>query len=226
MKNIIKLDDYGIMNAKGTIDYGVVFIGFLHGDYDIEFIISQISDLNLKFGGKALSPEEMFANYSEGIEMFLYHDLVRITGFDKNRGMNTLNDFINHLGYDTLFYLLIKNEHDVYRLCEKNNCHSGKVGKIISSHYIVWKGTAYTYVEDMWEGRNWYSIGLVTESDDIPIKWTDGCYIKNDVDLDECVKKHFSIDEYYLVANEHADKFHKPKVTEIINVTYSFQPTN
>ena len=55
MKNIIKLDDYDIMNAKGTIDYGVVFIGFLHGDYDIEFIISQISDLNLKFVESSVS---------------------------------------------------------------------------------------------------------------------------------------------------------------------------
>lgn len=223
IKNIIKVEyDNDIGSYGDSLDYGIKYLGDRRNQLKMNTIIETIQYLNENIADKKLTEDKIFLNYAEGNKEEIHNKLLENVCDDEKDDFKTLQDFINWYGVTELLDDLLQTDDDFEVLCEKNNCKFGTVGYSQWSYFISWHDVDHSFIRDLYEGYNWYSITIIKDDDYDSIS---GFYITDTKELDECIKDNFGIDEddYLLVDNEDAKYFDKPKIEEVRHISYSYR---
>lgn len=211
IKNIIRLErDEEVGTYGDGFDYDVKYLG--DRIRKVREIVEAIQELNRKILGKKLTEEEIFLSYIKGNEDEVYNKLIENIYDSDKENFKTINDFISWDGAIELLDELAGTDDDYELLCKNNNCKFGTVGYSQWSYYVAWEDIGETFIRDLYEGWNWY----IVIKDDEDGESVGNCYITDTDELDSYVKDLFGIDadDYYLVDNEYAEYFDKPKIEE------------
>jgi len=226
MKNIIELnyDDDLFVCMDSFLDFHVKFLGNRLLNIKISDVIETIKDLNKDYEGKELTDDDIFINYAKGNEEQFYKEFME--EFQPYKNYKNLKEILKGGWiYELLEYFidLYDGDNNLKDLCEVNNCKFGTVGYSDWSYYITHKNIEHEFANDLWEGRNWYSVSLIQDND--VVDSIGSCYITDKKYLDDIVEGHFGIDkdDFYVVNNEIGEWFDKPKVEKIEHVEYSFE---
>ena len=226
-KNIIQLEpDMDMTYLDG--DFDIIYLDRLHL-YDI---VSYIVELNSDINDSIKTLEDVFYNLVEGEEEdylkmlkdYDYGDFMY--DLEDLEELKTLQDYINEFSEVDLieFFLDVDDDNIIEKLCTKNNCKFGTVGYNFWNYYIAYKDIEYSFIQDLYEGRNWYVISLLDEEGHV-LDSVGGVYASDTRVLDSVIKDNFGLepDSYYLIDNEHTQYFDKPKVKEYIIKHYHFE---
>lgn len=212
IRNIIKLERDEEVGTYGDSleDFNVKYLG--ERIYRVRDILETIQYLNEGILNNKLTEDEIFLNYAKDNEEEMYNKLLENSYDAEKEKFKTLQDFVERYSIDELLDEFMQSDDDYEILCESNNCKFGTVGYSPWSYYVSWKDIGEDFVRDLYEGWNWYNLTLIKDGGDYDsVGW---CYITNESELDEYVLGQFGVNanDYYLVDNEYAAYFSKPKI--------------
>lgn len=134
----------------------------------------------------------------------------------------TIEDFMyEDEGYflDEIFEGDTKIIEDFFRA---NDLEFTTVGYSPWSYVLYAKDLEHDYVNDVYEGWNFYSIATLDEQGDV-IDSLGFVYLGGQYTLEEVVKDNFGIEDFFLVDNDESKYIAHKKVKKIANVEYSFE---
>lgn len=134
----------------------------------------------------------------------------------------TIEDFMyEDEGYflDEIFEGDTKIIEDFFRA---NDLEFTTVGYSPWSFVLYAKDLERDYVNDVYEGWNFYSIATLDEQGDVEDS-IGFVYLGGQYTLDEAVKDNFGIEDFFLVDNEESKYIDHKKVKKIAHVEYSFE---
>ena len=103
-----------------------------------------------------------------------------------------------------------------------NDLEFTTVGYSSWSFVLYAKDLEYNYVNDIYEGWNFYSIATLDAQGDI-IDSIGFVYLGGEYTLEETVKDNFGIEDFFLVDNDESKYIDHKKVKKIAHVEYSFE---
>ena len=100
--------------------------------------------------------------------------------------------------------------------------NAGTVGYSDWAYYITLGDIDYNFVQDLWEGWNFYDIAILNDKGEY-VDGVNECYLPNNKDLIDCVECNFGInrDEIHLIKNE-CSRYLDFKQYEMIPASYDF----
>ena len=103
-----------------------------------------------------------------------------------------------------------------------NDLEFTTVGYSPWSFVLYAKDLEHDYVNDVYEGWNFYSIATLDEQGDVEDS-IGFVYLGGQYTLDEAVKDNFGIEDFFLVDNDESKYIDHKKVKKIAHVEYSFE---
>ena len=133
----------------------------------------------------------------------------------------TLEDFFYE---DPEFFIaeIIDNPEKTFEFFEANGIQAGTVGYSPWSYYVAPMDVSRSFIQDLWEGWNFYSVSLIDENGESKDSYHE-VYIPDTDELKEVVYNDFGIKDFYLVDNQEAEYMEHKKVKEIQKVDLSYK---
>ena len=103
-----------------------------------------------------------------------------------------------------------------------NDLEFGTVGYSPWSYVLYAKDLEHSYVNDVHEGWNFYSIATLDAQGEV-IDSLGDVYLGGQYTLEEAVKDNFGIEDFFLVDNDASSYIDHKKVNKIAHVEYSFE---
>lgn len=135
----------------------------------------------------------------------------------------TLEDFMDE---DPDYYL-----HEIFgddielieEFMDVNGLKFGTVGYSPWSYYLAAKDIDESYILDLYEGWNFYSLASLDSEGEV-IDSIGFIYLGDDsYTLEDAVKEHFGYENFYLVNNDYTQYFEHKKVEKVAHTTYTFK---
>ena len=105
---------------------------------------------------------------------------------------------------------------------QANDLEFSTVGYSPWSYVLYAKDLEHSYVNDVYEGWNFYSIATLDAQGDV-IDSIGFVYLGGEYTLEEAVKDNFGIEDFFLVDNDDSKYIDHKKVNKIAHVEYSFE---
>lgn len=212
-KAIIKIGREEVYDIDPMI-YG---IKYLSDKIDIYKTMDAILDTR-----ETLTEDDLLLNYAKGREQEIYNLLIDNTGQEDKENFNTLQDFIDYDGAKELLNFIIETREDIEELCTANKCNFGTVGYSDWAYYVAIEETEYNFINDLWEGWNWYVLQIIEDNDIVDS--VSEVYIEDTEALDMAVYEIFGLDreDYLIVDSEVTTYFNKDKIQEIEHCSYEY----
>jgi len=142
---------------------------------------------------------------------------------DELEEYQTIEDFLEA---DEEYFLdrIFERDTDLLeQFFEVNAITFGTVGYSPWSYFLAYKDVSLNYITDLYEGWNFYTLLHLDESGEV-IDSIGEVYLGEDsYTLEQAVKDHFGLDDFYLVDNEESTYQDHKKVKATAYTTYSFK---
>ena len=133
-----------------------------------------------------------------------------------------LEDFINEDEQYFLDEIFGGDTTVIEDFFQANDLEFSTVGYSPWSYVLYAKDLEHDYVNDVYEGWNFYSIATLDEQGDV-IDSLGFVYLGGQYTLEEVVKDNFGIEDFFLVDNDESKYIAHKKVKKIANVEYFFE---
>ena len=133
-----------------------------------------------------------------------------------------LEDFINEDEQYFLDEIFDRDTKVIEDFFQSNDLEFTTVGYSPWSYVLYAKDLEHDYVNDVYEGWNFYSIATLDVQGDV-IDSIGFVYLGGEYTLEEAVKDNFDIDDFFLVDNDESEYIEHKKVKKIAHVEYYFE---
>ena len=133
-----------------------------------------------------------------------------------------LEDFVSEDEQYFLEELLGEDRSILIDFFQANDLEFGTVGYSPWSYVLYAKDLKHSYVNDVYEGWNFFSIATLDAQGDV-VDSIGFVYLDGDYTLEEAVNDNFGIEDFFLVDNEESKYIDHKKVNKISHVEYSFE---
>lgn len=133
-----------------------------------------------------------------------------------------LEDFINEDEQYFLDEIFDRDTTVIEDFFQANDLEFSTVGYSPWSYVLYAKDLEHDYVNDIYEGWNFYSIATLDVQGEV-IDSIGFVYLGGQYTLEEAVKDNFGIEDFFLVDNDESKYIAHKKVKKIANVEYFFE---
>ena len=224
--NIIKIETETHLDICSE-EYGITYLGT---EIDIVKHLKALEDLDFTYNIRGERVPEL-SDFSGMVRTWLgseekVNELVKelqdyYIEEDYLRYYATLEDF---LSIDPEFFIekILDAPGKVFEFFESNGLQIGTVGYSPWSNFIAPMDVSKSFIRDLWEGWNFYTLILLDENGEVKDSSYE-VYIPDTEELKEVVYNYFGITDFYLVDNNEASYMDIKKVREIPKVDLSYK---
>ena len=133
-----------------------------------------------------------------------------------------LEDFINEDEQYFLDEIFDRDTKVIEDFFQSNDLEFTTVGYNPWSYVLYAKDLDHSYVNDIYEGWNFFSIATLDSQGDVEDS-LGFVYLGGKYTLEEAVKDNFGIEDFFLVDNDESEYIEHKKVKKIAHVEYSFE---
>ena len=175
-------------------------------------------------GEEERTTEEMIRNWfnEKELEEFLQQYREDYVDEEDWKFYVELEDFIDENEEYFLDELLDSDIDNIEDFFRANDLEFGTVGYSPWSYVLYAKDLKHSYVNDVYEGWNFYSIATLDAQGDV-VDSIGFVYLDGDYTLEEAVNDNFGIEDFFLVDNDESEYIEHKKVKKIAHVEYSFE---
>lgn len=161
-------------------------------------------------------------NFLKKVEKDLFQDWEELTKDEYATEDDYLTDLYNGYLDDDLISFIDErlSNDDILETIKVTGLITGIVGYSNWAYYISLPDFEEDFIEDYYQGYNFYSITQLTENNEV-LDVISNCYLPENENLENMINDYFTFDgEINLVDNEQSQYFDFPKVEEVVNITY------